>query len=472
MFTKRFLQIVIVLSIVISCTSDNDITVPRNLEEYLEVNTLNTNTDVIACAGNADENTDLVYIYYFPPKEAEDVRYYEADSLNVDITDLSKFRRRNLSSESVFGGKLKRFSRTGEAESWCLVTYLLNDQLVTSNPIRLKNKTNPTQWTKETAINYKTVTEPNFNWKDLKIDDSVIYFQAFTEIEENSFISGTYTEETFYQYNDTSNVILDINEGTVPESLEEEKEYLFTMLGVSEDNWINIVDERNFIPGNLQRYLNENASKEKKEAFAFGASANVENPELTYLYYLPLAGASDLRYYETDAINVDENNFENYRRQNLTDEAVFGGRFRRYLRAGSKRESWSIVTYVIEGVLYQSKPVKIKIESKPTEWILRDDGVAISYPQTLRPVFTWADGKINENSQYLKVLSDQSNTFITGVFTEQKSFTYYNEATITSKIHTVKPPALIFDDQYKIFIAGLSTDNWANLLIERTFKAQ
>lgn len=473
MFLKRVLFVFTLFSILLSCTEDKDITVPRNLQEYIAANRLSTNADVIACAGNADANTSLTFIYYFPPEGANDIRYYETDSIGVDVTDFTKFKRKNLPSQSVFGGKLARFSRADTSnENWCLVTYVLDGELLTSNPIRLKNVSNPTKWTDTTVVNYKTITTPIFNWGNVDTTNSAIYFQVLTEVAEDKFISGTYTNDTFFQYYDPSNVVLDINGTATPEDLEENKEYLFTVLGVSEDNWVNTVDERKFIPGNLQRYITENASKQRKEAFAFGASDGKENTELTYLYYHPIAGASDLRYYETENVAVDENDFTNYRQQNLADEAVFGGRLRRYLRPNNLKETWAITTYVIADTLYTSKPIKIQVKSKPTEWISADSGVQIDYPQTLRPRFTWNDGKIKENTQYFKVLSSKSNDFITGVFTEQKVFNYYNENTITSKIHTETPPALVFDDEYNLSIIGLSTDNWANLFIQRTFKAQ
>ena len=49
-----------------------------------------------------------------------------------------------------------------------------------------------------------------------------------------------------FQFYEVSNVVLDINT-TTPEDLVLETEYNFTMMGVSEDNWVNLFIQESFI---------------------------------------------------------------------------------------------------------------------------------------------------------------------------------------------------------------------------------
>ena len=79
---KNFLIALFVSFFFLSCTQDNDITVPRNLEEYIATSS-NTNLgEVFACAATACSSS--TYIFYYPEEGATDIRYYQADSLDVD----------------------------------------------------------------------------------------------------------------------------------------------------------------------------------------------------------------------------------------------------------------------------------------------------------------------------------------------------------------------------------------------------
>lgn len=462
---KNFLVAVFVSFLLFSCTEDNDVTVPRNLQEYIEASSNNNFGEVIAFAASA--NANLTYIFYYPEKDATDIRYYEADSLNVDEKDFSKYRRRNLSTKAVFGDKFNRFSRSDSEENWCLITYELDGKIHKSNPIRLKNKTSLTGYSDEINIEFTKTLEPKFTWSDFGIADNTNYFQTISEKKEDKFISGTFTNNKMFQYFDTSNVTLNLNEGETPENLVEDTEYVFTMLGISNDNWVNLILEKVFIPRNLQEYLDVNSDKKLETATAFAASSQTSQ-ELSYIYYYPLVGASEMRYYETENTSVDENDFNNYRRINNSDVAVFGGKLRRYSRKDAE-ESWCIITYVVDNVLYKSNPIRIKNKTKPTEWLT---DVTIEYPETLKPKFTWTDGTILENVQYFQAVSSKDDVFLSGTFTTEKTFQYSNDSNVTSFIHTETPPTLVFSDEYKFNLMGLSTDNWVNLVIQKSFIAE
>ncbi|WP_299050177.1 hypothetical protein [uncultured Polaribacter sp.] len=456
-----------------ACAEDTDITVPRNLQEYIELTSNNDLGEVIACAGNAAGNQNLTFVFYYPVIGATDVRYYEADSLNVDPNDFTNYRRLNLPSQNVFGGKLKRFSRQNSEESWGLVTYVLDGRLHRSNPIRFKNRTNLTTWTNQVSITYPSITEPKFTWTDFG-EDNAIYFQAISnedaELDEDKFISGTYTFETTFQYFDDSNVVLSINVPEIPKDLIEDTAYKFTMMAVSEDNWVNTLVEETFVPRNLKEYLTIHNDKTVTTALAFGASG-VSDKKLTYLYYQPLAGATDLRYYETENAVVDPTDFSNYRRRKIADEAVFGGKLRRYIRTNST-ERWAIATYIIGDTFYKSDPVRIKNIEKPTEWISGEtEKLTIDFSASLQPKFTWTDGKIEENETYLQIFTTNDNNFLSGTFTTSKTVQYRNFDGLVT-LNTETPPELVLAETYKFALLGLSSDNWVNLFIQKSFEAE
>ena len=240
----KSLTFVLIIFSFFSCSEDNDLLIPRNLEEYINLNSNLELDNVIACAANENANLNVSYIFYYPIEGAKDIRYYETENTSVDKNDFTNYKRKTLTSSSLFGGKLSRFTRTNSEESWCIVTYLTNGKLHKSNPIRLKNKTNPTTYKEEVSIDVSQILMPKFSWSDFGVLDNAIYFQVISD-ENDKFISGTYTTEKNFQYYNTSNVVLNINVET-PSNLVLNSNYNFTLMAVSEDNWVNLIIQKPF----------------------------------------------------------------------------------------------------------------------------------------------------------------------------------------------------------------------------------
>jgi len=242
---KKTVRLLFLSILFVSCSEDNDVTVPRNLKEYLAVNSNLSLDEAIACAASANNNATTSFVFYYPIEGASDVRYYETDSTNVDENDLSLYKRKSLVNEAVFGGYLEKFIRTGAEESWGLVTYITDGKLHKSNPIRLKNKTKPTEWKDTVRMEYPQTLRPKFSWDDGVVAENTIYFQVITDAN-NDFLSGTYTTDKWFEFYNLDNVVLNITTQTPP-ALIIDKEYHFTLMGVSEDNWVNLVIEKMFI---------------------------------------------------------------------------------------------------------------------------------------------------------------------------------------------------------------------------------
>jgi hypothetical protein len=458
---------VVLLAVFVSCSSDNDISVPRNLGEFLETIPNTNQGGVIACAANADGRKDLTYIFYYPEAGATDIRYYEATDATVDKLDFKSYKRQALNVEDVFGGKLKRFVRSNNStESWCLVTFFLDGVLQISNPILLKNDSQPTKWEDDLTIEYPTTLNPKFTWTDFETTNNDVYFQALFETEEEEFVSGTYTEDKLFSYYDTSNVTLDINTET-PKDLKVDTEYLMTIMGVSQtDNWVNLVIEENFVPQNLEEYLEANTVNDTEKITAFGLSQN-DSKEDSFIYFYPVENARDFRYYETESLADENTDFNNYRRKFLDNDTDFGAQLRRFSRKSSV-DNWAIVTYEVDGQIYTSSPIKIEINSNATTY---KTALTIVQTQTLLPAFTWENFE-TINTRYLTILSENNNAFVSGFFVNKENYQYKNDDGVIGNINSVSLPDLILDDEYNITVYGLNENNWVNLVIRTSFEAK
>ncbi len=221
-------------------------------------------------------------------------------------------------------------------------------------------------------------------------------------------------------------------------------------------------------PTNLQEFLDVNAALELDEVIACAASDKMNPSNTSYIFYYPVKGATEIQYFETTGTTVNPNDFSLYKPKELPREDVFNGYLERFVKT-SEQEVWCIVTYKTEGKFHKSNPIRIKNQTKPTEWI---SNVSIDFSQSLMPEFSWNDGTIMENIIYFQVISDHNNTLLSGTYTTDKWFQYYQLDNVILNITTTNPPVMIANNDYNFTLMGVSEDNWVNLVIQKPFIAQ
>ncbi|BAO76048.1 hypothetical protein WPG_1818 [Winogradskyella sp. PG-2] len=224
-----------------SCSSEDSnslINDPNLLSTYLEDKTIETGA-VIACSANSSTNSEVVETYFYPEGNASNFKLYTTSSSDVDPNTFSNYRLVTISDVPFFNGYLRKFERLSTTEEWLIVTYELDGEIKLSNPIRTKNLTQPSVFSNAIVINQEEALMPVFNWEANSGMNNAIFFQVLSTIDDE-LISGTYTYETHFQYYKTSNVVLNITDG-IPPDLTLGQDYKFTIMDVSEDNWVNEV---------------------------------------------------------------------------------------------------------------------------------------------------------------------------------------------------------------------------------------
>lgn len=233
----------------------NSVAASQSLQQFVDEHPkIESSHKVIACAAGGkevsmgDEQFPLS-IYFYPVPGATNFHYFESSSANINARDFSKYRLAAVELAPVFNGYLRRFKHGPVTnEVWGVVTYQVNDRLVLSNPIRIKLTTKPTQMANELVNIEAGVTEPKFRWQDGTLKENAIYFQVVSDAAGN-LISGTYTEEKHFQFYNLSNVVVNIHDVRPPPTLQTNTTYTFTLMGVSEDNWVNLMAQKPFTTG-------------------------------------------------------------------------------------------------------------------------------------------------------------------------------------------------------------------------------
>lgn len=186
------------------------------------------------------------------------------------------------------------------------------------------------------------------------------------------------------------------------------------------------------------------------------------------IFYYPESGASNIRFYETNSTEVDENEFANYTQNLLNGEPFFNGHLGKFTQSASN-EKWIIVTFELDDEIKISNPIRSKQISKPTVW---NDAVTINQSQTGMPTFTWEDNPEEDNAIYFQVISDENNNLLSGTYTYQNQFQYYNISNVVLNVTTQVPPDLVLNKNYNFTLMDVSLDNWVNWVIQKPFIAE
>lgn len=241
----KILFFVILLGTVFSCSTDNDSS-PLEIATTLEASIENREfiiDNVIACAGS-NEDPSITSVFLYPREGVTNINYYHTNSLDFDKNDYSTYIRGEGDLIDVFNGFLLKYEIAPIQEQWVIVTFEEDGIINISNPIRIKHLTKPTEYLPENVTLASNTTMPIFEWQDGSFDDTIIYFQAVLT-ENDDLLSATYTFDKNFQYYNLDNVVLNITEQEPP-SLEQGFNYGFTLLAVSEDNWVNLFSTISF----------------------------------------------------------------------------------------------------------------------------------------------------------------------------------------------------------------------------------
>ncbi|MEC3906814.1 hypothetical protein VOI54_07270 [Tamlana sp. 2201CG12-4] len=239
----KYIKLLFVLGILISCSEDKDDEVQASLATYIQGRNIEMGA-VIACAAS-DPVSGQVLTFYYPESGATDIRLYQTDQMDLDENNLSHYTQVLIQNMPFFNGYLGKYEQNLNHEKWCIVTFELDDEIKISNPIRFKQILKPTLWNDLVTIDQSQSGMPDFTWEDNPVGDNAIYFQVISDAQ-NNLLSGTYTYQNQFQYYKTDNVVLNITT-QIPPDLILGTGYNFTLMDVSEDNWVNWVVQKQFI---------------------------------------------------------------------------------------------------------------------------------------------------------------------------------------------------------------------------------
>ncbi|MGI9552801.1 MAG: hypothetical protein ACR2MT_16475, partial [Aurantibacter sp.] len=126
------------------------------------------------------------------------------------------------------------------------------------------------------------------------------------------------------------------------------------------------------------------------------AAGNVNN-DRTNVFLYPRVGATNIRYFETRSLEADKDEFSEYEEFEVTPSNLFNGYLLR-IETRVAEGKWVIVSFEEDGKVHLCNPIRIKKDSKPTEYL--PDSVAVTNINTIMPRFEWSDGMHDDSIIY------------------------------------------------------------------------
>ncbi|MEM8887144.1 MAG: hypothetical protein AAGD28_04085 [Bacteroidota bacterium] len=222
----------------------------------------------------------------------------------------------------------------------------------------------------------------------------------------------------------------------------------------------------------LQTHAERSQSKNLRACAAGGQEGFLDDPALPVsVFFYPIPGATEFRYFETDDLSANPDDFSAFKEITLDGLPVFNGYLHRFTRSASTEDTWSRVVYFTPDSVHISNAIRLKDATKPSEFAPELLNIDLSNP--LEPIFSWTDGRTPENEIYFHVVSDENGTLISGTYTFDKNFQFYNLDNVVLNIRDVDPaPTLTSGETYNFTLMGVSLDNWVNLIVDTTFVAE
>ncbi len=190
-----------------------------------------------------------------------------------------------------------------------------------------------------------------------------------------------------------------------------------------------------------------------------------QNDDNISIFFYPRPGVTNIQYFETENVEVDKNNFENYAAVIIPLQNVFNGYLQKF-DVTAVVEKWAIVAFDEDGKTHLSNPIRLKQLTKPTEYLPQN--LSVIEPSNTA-IFSWEDGRYDDTEIYFQVVSDAQDNFISGTYTFEKMFQFYNLENVVLNITKGTPNPLKEGSTYRITLMGVSEDNWVNLIAEKQF---
>jgi len=96
----------------------------------------------------------------------------------------------------------------------------------------------------------------------------------------------------------------------------------------------------------------------------------------------------------------------------------------------------------------------------------------VNHEVSKMPKFSWEHNANGDNAIYFQIVSTVDDGLLSGTYTFENQFQYYNTSNVVLNISEENPLGLTVDNPYKFTLMDVSEDNWVNTVIQSIFIAE
>ncbi len=181
-------------------------------------------------------------------------------------------------------------------------------------------------------------------------------------------------------------------------------------------------------------------------------------PGVDFLYFRStdeLSAATDLSHYEFDPGNGTRPVANGFFEVLPTESPAAGD------------EELFIVAFVSGAKVYVSNPISVKGTDLPTASFPEELSTDLAQPRN--PAFSWPDAP-GDNVIFFHLLTDIDGNVVSGTYSTENTFSYYDLANVVLNVSPGTPPAsLSTGNTHRMTIMGVGSNNWVNFIRDATF---
>lgn len=210
----------------------------------------------------------------------------------------------------------------------------------------------------------------------------------------------------------------------------------------------------------LERFIAQ--SKGLSEDFLIACAAGNENefmgnstrPISVFFYNVDGASSAEL-YVKSEEGNKDD--YCNYQKSSEVPEVLFNGRMGRFSVSTEYTARWVIVAYKTGTTYNVSDPILIRSDTHATKDI---SDKLVQSGDSLQPAFNWHADYVKGNVIYFSLISNDANDFVSGVYTTEKEWQFYDLSNVVLNVTPTTNPVLSSQENYTYTHMGVGADNW------------
>lgn len=214
------------------------------------------------------------------------------------------------------------------------------------------------------------------------------------------------------------------------------------------------------VQSDLEQFITENQGRSEDFLIACAAGnmeefmGDAERPISIFFYNVDGASTASL-YVKSEEGKPEEYCY--YSKVDMFPESMLNGRMGRFPVSKDFTDKWVIVTYTTGTTYHVSDPILLRADTHPTIDI---SNKIVAMGDSLQPEFNWHADPIKGNVIYFSLISNSANDFVSGVYTEDKMWDFYDLTNVVLNVTPTMNPTLNSQDSYVYTNMGVGQNNW------------